>query len=995
MEPIQSSPEIEIDEDRYSRQIYALGKDAMQAMQSSRVLIVGLRGLGVEVAKNLILAGIPVVGVHDNNTCELRDRCGNFYVEEEHVGTTTRVDAAFANLTELNPYCQLTKEDGIPYDKYDLIILTDAREEEINGITSEARNHGTKVIVASARGFVGRLFCDLGDKFTVTQADDIQPWTGLVDGVSNTNPCLVTLCDENSISVPDGTIVKLTHVRGTDQLNEGEFSIKKVGRITMELEGVDATEFGEYISGGYVAEVKQPATFEFKSYQEAVATPDIIEIFGNKIESSKLHKFFVSTGRFMDELGIYNFESPEQAYEMFDSLVSDTTFDIEKEEFPVFRALFMGWFTSINPTAAALGGIVAQEALKAVSRKFTPIKQFCFFEETPCMFKPTLDNLDNVRPINSRYDDLITVYGMEALTTLQNYNAFLVGTGAIGCEALKNFASCGLSCGEGKLTVTDLDVIEKSNLSRQFLFREGDIKQSKSEVGIRVAKNMNKDMNVASSTIAVGTSTEDVWNYEFWAGLDVIINALDNMKARLYTDSCALLHGKPLFESGTQGLKGSTQTVVPGKTVSYGQSQDPEDDNIAFCTLKNFPHLIAHTIEWGRDKWNQCFEKPYEVLSKWKKDGMSWLEGKGPVEIQDIMKTLGQAVEWYPKRIDDCIVYARNMFEEFFINTIKQLLHSCPADAVDEQTGMPFWTGHKRCPVVHEFDPDNETHAEFVYSCTLLQGLVYGWDVSDLTREYVLEEACKVEPKKWVPASDFVVETDEPDDNNNAPLPSMSRSEMLEVISQYPVIDVSGAAIEFEKDDELHLDFVAAIANTRGISYDIPTETKFEIRRVAGKIIPAMVTTTALVTGLSMLELLKFATGSRDIDDYQSYYIDMAISTILKFNPEEVKVEEGKLGNFSVWDYLEVDARNITLGDWIREFEAKLGGQAAMVEMDGNIVYSSWDPSNEERLAMKSKDVYELCHKKDCPRDVLIVNAMFTDSNFQELKVPPFKLRVQ
>ena len=53
---------------------------------------------------------------------------------------------------------------------------------------------------------------------------------------------------------------------------------------------------------------------------------------------------------------------------------------------------------------------------------------------------------------------------------------FLVGAGALGCEFAKNFALMGVSSGSaGEITVTDDDVIEKSNLSRQFLFRDWDI----------------------------------------------------------------------------------------------------------------------------------------------------------------------------------------------------------------------------------------------------------------------------------------------------------------------------------------------------------------------------------------------------------------------------------------------------------------------------------------------------------------------------------------
>ena len=53
---------------------------------------------------------------------------------------------------------------------------------------------------------------------------------------------------------------------------------------------------------------------------------------------------------------------------------------------------------------------------------------------------------------------------------------FLVGAGALGCEFFKNLAMMGLATGTtGELVVTDDDVIEKSNLSRQFLFRDWNI----------------------------------------------------------------------------------------------------------------------------------------------------------------------------------------------------------------------------------------------------------------------------------------------------------------------------------------------------------------------------------------------------------------------------------------------------------------------------------------------------------------------------------------
>ena len=51
-----------------------------------------------------------------------------------------------------------------------------------------------------------------------------------------------------------------------------------------------------------------------------------------------------------------------------------------------------------------------------------------------------------------------------------------MGAGAIGCELLKNYAMMGVGCSpDGAVFVTDMDIIEKSNLNRQFLFRPWDI----------------------------------------------------------------------------------------------------------------------------------------------------------------------------------------------------------------------------------------------------------------------------------------------------------------------------------------------------------------------------------------------------------------------------------------------------------------------------------------------------------------------------------------
>ena len=78
--------EVQIDEALYSRQLYVLGHEAMGRMAGATVLIVGLKGLGVEIAKNVVLAGVKSVTLHDDAPVALSDLSAQFFLTEADVG---------------------------------------------------------------------------------------------------------------------------------------------------------------------------------------------------------------------------------------------------------------------------------------------------------------------------------------------------------------------------------------------------------------------------------------------------------------------------------------------------------------------------------------------------------------------------------------------------------------------------------------------------------------------------------------------------------------------------------------------------------------------------------------------------------------------------------------------------------------------------------------------------------------------------------------------
>lgn len=71
----------DIDESLYSRQLYVLGHEAMKRMANSNILVVGAKGLGTEIAKNVALAGVKSLTLYDPNPVKIEDLSTQVSVE--------------------------------------------------------------------------------------------------------------------------------------------------------------------------------------------------------------------------------------------------------------------------------------------------------------------------------------------------------------------------------------------------------------------------------------------------------------------------------------------------------------------------------------------------------------------------------------------------------------------------------------------------------------------------------------------------------------------------------------------------------------------------------------------------------------------------------------------------------------------------------------------------------------------------------------------------
>ena len=196
---------------------------------------------------------------------------------------------------------------------------------------------------------------------------------------------------------------------------------------------------------------------------------------------------------------------------------------------------------------------------------------------------------------------------------------------------------------EGQIFITDMDLIEKSNLNRQFLFRPADVQKPKANTAAAAIKKMNREVNVVPYELRVGTETEKVFSEQFFGKLNGVANALDNVDARIYMDRKCVFNRIPMIDSGTLGTMGNIQVIVPFLTECYSSSQDPPEKSIPICTLKNFPNAIEHTLQWARDIFEGVFKQAAENASQYISDPgfierVLKLSGVQPLEILDSVK---------------------------------------------------------------------------------------------------------------------------------------------------------------------------------------------------------------------------------------------------------------------------------------------------------------------------------------------------------------------
>lgn len=205
----------DIDEGLYSRQLYVLGHDAMRRMATSDILISGIGGLGIEIAKNVILGGVKSVTIHDTVECKIGDLAAQYYLTEADVGKN-RAEASLRSLAELNSYVPVRVHTGELTEEFikqfRVVVLTESSYAELDRISAITHPNGIAMIVAQTRGVFSQVFCDFGDKFTVYDVNGATVLTTMVANITNDKQGIVTGLDETRHGFEDGDYVTFTEV---------------------------------------------------------------------------------------------------------------------------------------------------------------------------------------------------------------------------------------------------------------------------------------------------------------------------------------------------------------------------------------------------------------------------------------------------------------------------------------------------------------------------------------------------------------------------------------------------------------------------------------------------------------------------------------------------------------------------------------------------------------------------------------------------------------
>lgn len=152
---------------------------------------------------------------------------------------------------------------------------------------------------------------------------------------------------------------------------------------------------------------------------------------------------------------------------------------------------------------------------------------------------------------------LLPGFGENAQRRLLRSTALVIGCGALGSLVAELLARAGV----GRLVLVDRDHVELGNLQRQLLYDEQDVADA-----IPKAEAARRRLERVNSGIVIEAIVDDLnaGNVErHAAGVDVLVDGLDNFEARYLANDFAVKHGVPYVYGGAVGTVGAALAILP------------------------------------------------------------------------------------------------------------------------------------------------------------------------------------------------------------------------------------------------------------------------------------------------------------------------------------------------------------------------------------------------------------------------------------------------
>ncbi|KAK5131045.1 E1 ubiquitin-activating protein uba2 [Cryomyces antarcticus] len=440
------------------------------------------------------------------------------------------------------------------------------------------------------------------------------------------------------------------------------------------------------------------------------------------------------------------------------------------------------------------------------------------------------------------------------------------------------------NAGFGEIHIVDLDTIDLSNLNRQFLFRHEHIKKSKALVAKETAGKFNPNVKIEAYHANI---KDPQFNVAWFKTFTLVFNALDNLGARRHVNRMCLAANVPLIESGTTGFNGQVQPIVKGRTQCYDCNIKETPKTFPVCTIRSTPSQPIHCIVWAKSYlFNEIFGISEDIVADTSEDA------ENAKEIENL-KQEAQALEKIRASMGSKD-FPRMVFEKVYTQDIARL-----------RSMKDMWKTRK--------PPEPLNFEELSH-----EALTVSPDIA------------QQDQSTWTLAENYAVFA--------SSLERLSDRLKQEEATAEPILS-------FDKDDKDTLDFVAASANLRSIIFGIETKSEFEIKQIAGNIIPAIATTNAATASLCVLQALKVLKD--ELSKASMVFLERSVDRTA--NSETLQPPKPNCAVCSVvYSTLEVDTSRATLVDFVSSLREQLGyGEELSVSSDVGILY---DPELDDNL---------------------------------------------